>query len=246
MNNSSQLSPQTDNTIIWALICSILLHLLIAVVIPNIRIEPPKKPEIFTIELVKKAEPEPVPAPTPEPIAEPEPEQTAPAPVKPKPTPKPVVESPPLPVEEKEDPAPIAPPPAQPDVIAVAPKPEAPPTPMPVPPPVAIKPTAPSQAEVNDANDRYGNTLWSAISKYKKYPRIAQQRGWQGEVIVELSLDGNGKLKSKLILQSSGYETLDNQALEMVEKALPFPAPPEALRGSNFTIRVPIPFKLET
>jgi periplasmic protein TonB len=31
----------------------------------------------------------------------------------------------------------------------------------------------------------------------------------------------------------------------MVEKAAPFPAPPEALRGSNFSIKVPIPFKLE-
>jgi protein TonB len=70
-------------------------------------------------------------------------------------------------------------------------------------------------------------------------------RGWQGEVIVELSLDGNGKLKSKRILQHSGYESLDQQALEMVDKAMPFPAPPEALRGSSFTIKVPIPFKLE-
>jgi protein TonB len=38
---------------------------------------------------------------------------------------------------------------------------------------------------------------------------------------------------------------LDKQALEMVEKALPFPAPPDVLRGNNFTITVPVPFKLE-
>jgi protein TonB len=70
-------------------------------------------------------------------------------------------------------------------------------------------------------------------------------RGWQGEAIVELLLDGGGKIKSKKIAQSSGYEALDKQALEMVEKAQPFPAPPEALRGNNFTITVPVPFKLE-
>ena len=69
-------------------------------------------------------------------------------------------------------------------------------------------------------------------------------RNWQGEAIVELELDGSGKLKSKKISQSSGYEVLDKQALEMVEKALPFPAPPEALRGTSFTITVPVPFNI--
>jgi len=31
----------------------------------------------------------------------------------------------------------------------------------------------------------------------------------------------------------------------MVEKAIPFPTPPEALRNSTFTIVIPVPFKLE-
>ena len=231
---------------IWALSCSILLHLLLALVIPNIKVEPLKKPDVLTIELVQKAEPPPEPTPPSE--NEPEPEPTPPEPVKPlikpKPTPKPIIQPSPLPTDIPDEPAPIAPPAPQTEVIAVAPNPDTPPSPTP-PAPVVNKPVVPSQTEIDDANSRYGNTLWSAISKYKKYPRIAQQRGWQGEVIVELSLDGNGKLKSKKILQSSGYESLDNQALEMVEKALPFPNPPEALRGSNFTIKVPIPFKLE-
>jgi protein TonB len=107
------------------------------------------------------------------------------------------------------------------------------------------KPIAVSQEAMDDARGKYGNTLWGAISKHKQYPRIAQMRGWQGEAIVELLLDGNGKLKSKKIIQSSGFESLDKQALEMIEKAAPFPAPPEALSDSNFSIKVSIPFKLE-
>lgn len=221
-----------------------MLHLVLAFVIPNVRIDPPKKPEILTIELVEKAEP--LPEPTPEVEVAPQPEPIKPEPIKPKVTPKPVVKPLPEPVEIIEDASPAPPPPSPPEVIAVAPKPEATPNPTPIPPPVIPQPVTPNPVQISEANDRYGNTLWSAISKYKKYPRIAQQRGWQGEVVVELLLDGNGKLQSKKILQSSGYDSLDNQALEMVEKALPFPAPPEALRGSNFTIRVPIPFKLET
>ena len=112
-------------------------------------------------------------------------------------------------------------------------------------PPVKPPPTGPSQADIRAANGDYGNTLWNSISKYKNYPKIAQMRGWQGESIVELQLSGDGKISSKKIIKSSGYDVLDKEALEMVDKATPFPEPPEALRGSRFSITIPIPFKLE-
>lgn len=230
----------SESTLLWAIICSILLHILIVTIIPNIKFDTPKKPEVLEIQLVKPAPP-PVAIPEPEP---PKPEPVKPEPIKPKIEPKPIVK--PAPIVRKEEPAPAlpSPPPPQPsppEVIAT-PKAEVPAQVIAPPPPP--KPTV-SPAEINQAHEGYGTTLWNAISKFKKYPRIAQSRGWQGEVVVELSLDGNGKLKSKKIIQNSGYEVLDQQALEMVDKALPFPEPPEALRGSGFTIRVPIPFKLE-
>jgi protein TonB len=234
-------SSTNESTLIWAIICSILLHVLLAVVIPSIKIDPVKTPKVLEVQLVNK--PEPPPIAQPEPV---QPEQPKPEPIKPKVEPKPVVKPTPAPSVIKEEPAPVTPPPVtDTEVIAVAPKPEAPPSPLPVAPVATPKPPTPTPVEIDNAYTGYGSTLWSAISKYKKYPKIAQMRGWQGEVIVELSLDGNGKLKSKRILQHSGYESLDQQALEMVDKALPFPAPPEALRGGSFTIKVPIPFKLE-
>lgn len=235
------------------MICSALLHVLLAALIPNFQFDAIKTPDILKVVLVQKPEPPPV--------AEPEPVQPPPETIKPKiepevkpkikPKPKlqpqPIPLPTPLPVVEEMEPTPAPPP----EIIAVAPKIEAAPVQTvpkivpiekPEPPP---PPPVPSQTDINDARGKYGNALWSAISKHKKYPRIAQMRGWQGEVIVELQLDGNGKINSKKVVQSSGYSALDKQALEMVEKALPFPVPPEVLRGSNFTITVPVPFKLE-
>jgi protein TonB len=246
LNLAVKHSTIDENTLIWAIISSMLLHGLLAYVIPNLKSDEIKQPDLIVVQLAKKPEPPPV--------AIPEPVQPEPEPIKPKVKPelKPIVKPLPTPTVVKDEPTPYQPPPAtvtpQTEVIAVNPKTDA--TPSPVPPaPVAIpeppKPVGPSQEDIDDARGRYGNTLWGAIGKHKQYPRIAQMRGWQGEAIVELQLDGNGKLKSKKIIQSSGYESLDKQALEMVEKASPFPAPPEALRGSNFSIKVPIPFKLE-
>ncbi len=209
------------------------------VVIPNIKLDVVKKPDILEVELVSKPEPPPITQPEP---TQPQPEQPKPEPIKPKIEPK--VKPLPIPTVINDEPTYVEPPPtSQTEVIAVAPKVEAPPSP--VPPAPVVTPVEPNQADIRAANGDYGNTLWGAISKHKQYPRIAQMRGWQGEAIIELQLDGNGKLKSKKIIKSSGYEALDKQALEMVDKATPFPSPPEALRGSNFSITVPIPFKLE-
>lgn len=241
MNIAVKHPSSNQYTLIWALIGSVLLHVLLAVVLPNVKFDHVKKPDTLEVQLVSKPEPPPVVKPKP---IQPQPEQVKPK-AEPKPEPKPIVKPLPTPTIIKNEQPPTT---APPEVIAVTPKAESAPSPMP-PAPVVIpeppKPVAPSQVDLSAARDSYGNTLWGAIGKYKQYPKVAQMRGWQGEVIVELELDGNGKLKSKKILKGSGYDILDKQALDMVEKAAPFPAPPEALRGSNFTIKVPIPFKLE-
>jgi len=236
--------PASANTIVWAVLCSMLLHALLVVIIPNVKFDEVKEPEVLNVDFVKLPEPPPAPEPV-----QPQPEVVQPK-VEPKikPEPKPVVKPLPTPVVEQSEPV-AEPPPAQPtEVIAVAPKPNAAPPVQTVPVPTPVKqepPPVTNQADYDDARSKYGNSLWGAISKHKKYPKIAAMRNWQGEAIVELELDGNGKLKSKKIIQSSGHDVLDRQALEMVEKALPFPAPPDVLRGNNFTITVPVPFKLE-
>lgn len=241
MNIAVNQSTTHESTIVWAIICSILLHAALAVMIPNLKFDEAKTPDVLEVELVKK---EPPPVAQPEPV-QPQPEVAKP---EPKPLPKPIVKPLPTPVVENTEPVPeITPPP---NVIAAAPKAETAPPAHTVPIPVPVKqeptpPPAPSQADIDDALGKYGNALWSAISKHKKYPKIAQIRGWEGEAIVELVLDSNGKIKSKKIAQSSGFEALDKQALEMVDKAAPFPTPPEALRSNSFTITVPVPFKLE-
>ena len=101
------------------------------------------------------------------------------------------------------------------------------------------------QEQVTQHIESYSSLLANAIAKYKQYPKIAQMRGWQGTVIADLEIDTKGAVISIKIKKSSTYEVLDNEALEMIRKASPFPAPPESLRGKNFNVLVPISFKLE-
>lgn len=101
------------------------------------------------------------------------------------------------------------------------------------------------QEQVTQSIESYSSLLANAIAKYKQYPKIAQMRGWQGTVIADLEIDSKGSVISVKIKKSSTYEILDNEALEMIKKASPFPAPPDNLRGKNFNVLVPISFKLE-
>ena len=104
---------------------------------------------------------------------------------------------------------------------------------------------APSPEKITAATNDYSSLLAAAIAKYKQYPKIAQMRGWQGLIIIELQLNPQGGVIYSQIKKSSGYDVLDQEALEMIKRASPFPQPPEALRTKNFTVLVPISFKLE-
>lgn len=236
-----------DNSLVWwAIVASIALHILLAYVIPKIEYEQLEIKQILTIALqapspaqpVVNAEPATETPPTPE-VRKPEPA------IKPESLPK----LPPIPSPIAEHAAISAPEseakPQSPAVMTAESKEEAKPSFVaPISQPEAPKPVAP-QPDVSDARNHYGDMLTRQIAKYKQYPRIAQMRGWEGEVILELQLDANGVLTSSRIYQSSNRESLDQQALEMVKKASPFPLPPASLRGRSFSILVPVSFRLD-
>jgi len=236
-----------SNKLIWAIIASFLLHATFAYVVPSFTFEFKKeKPPVLKIEIQQPAPPAPViPEPEiikpepPKPVVKPKPKKKKPK-LKPKPKPVPIPE--PV-VTEPITPEPVenTPPPA-PEVIAVAPTVEkAPAVIVPPPPPSPPKPT---QVEVNNALGEYGSLLGRRIAKHKSYPKIAARRGWQGKVLLDLTIDNTGRVLSAKIKQSSGHKVLDKQALKMVEKASPFPTPPLALRDGNFNLTVPVSFKL--
>ncbi|MCB5188623.1 energy transducer TonB [Methylobacillus caricis] len=258
-------SSGKDRTLGWAILGSLALHAIIALQLPAFDFaQDDETPPVLTVELAPSAAPAspvapaPVSEPEPQKIPEPEPVKK-PEPIKPLPKPVPVapaVKPAPKVIEEvapnkPEEPTESAPPPASaaPEVMSVAPKEhsvpaQTVPAPLPAPPP-PVQAQGPSQQDLDAARNLYGSMLARAISKYKQYPKIAQMRGWEGEVIVEVQSDGNGNIISSKIQKSSGHKVLDEQALTMVKKASPLPTPPEMLRGKTLNILVPIPFSLE-
>jgi TonB family protein len=61
------------------------------------------------------------------------------------------------------------------------------------------------------------------IEARKVYPQIAVRNGWEGRVLVEMRLEGDGRLAAVRLLQGSGYAVLDEATLSAVRLASPFP-----------------------
>ena len=181
---------------------------------------PPPPPE------PPKPEPKPEPKVEPKPLPKPEPKKTE----KPKPEPK---------VEPKPEPAPAV----------TAPAPVA--TPAPVVntnlpannKSIASAPAQKVAQELNLSNaqsDEDFNKVIAAVKKYKSYPNNARRMKHQGVVEVRFLLKTDGSIDELKVTKSSGFESLDNGALENVKKASSeFPKPKEARY-----LRFPIAFTL--
>ncbi len=64
----------------------------------------------------------------------------------------------------------------------------------------------------------YLSKLKIEIEKHKKYPRKARKLGYEGKVTLEMNISPDGSIYNINIGKSSGYEMLDNAAIEATKK----------------------------
>lgn len=195
---------------------------------------PPPPPESPKPE--PKPEPKPLPKPEPKKIERPKPEpkkvekKTLP---KPEPHPEPKTEPKPEPTPAITTPAPVATPapavntnlPANNKSIAAAP----------------AQKVAQELNLSNAQSDEDFSKVIAAVKKHKNYPSNARRMKHQGVVEVRFLLKTDGSIDELKVTKSSGFESLDNGALENVKKASSeFPKPKEARY-----LRFPIAFTLK-
>jgi protein TonB len=96
-----------------------------------------------------------------------------------------------------------------------------------------------------DALRQYRVSLASAARRFKRYPPLARERGWEGTVEVALNVSSGRAVPEVVLMQSSGRELLDEQALAMVSQAARVTPLPEGLGGGGFRVLLPVRFSLE-
>jgi len=218
----------------WMLILSFLMHFL---VFQNLHIDPKPIVKKLDLELIMEiVKPKPKELPPPKPIVkEPPPPPPKPIVKEPPPLPKPVIEQPlPPPLPQAKDPEPIK-------ELPVLPPEDIVPIDMPREETVAPKIDPLQEAKIIED---YGQLLAAHISQFKRYPRIAQRRGWEGELTLEVRLDKHANILNIMILNKSNYDVLDQEAIKMIERSKPLPKPTD-LTSETFTVFIPIKFGLQ-
>ena len=235
-----------DNRVFhYAVAGSLVLHALLLFGIPDL-IDTARRVAALPQPLIARLmAPEPVAVPPPPPPAaekkvekkvappKPAPRLAKPVPKAPEVIPAPPVEPPAPPVEAPQPPAPVPP------VAATAPQP-APPSTQPAAPVGA----APAPAPESRSRDEYRLQLIDEARRHKRYPPIARENNWQGDVRVGVAIAANGRA-SVTLKGSSGHEVLDRQALDMFRHAARAVPVPPALRGKEFALEVRAVYGLE-
>lgn len=103
--------------------------------------------------------------------------------------------------------------------------------------------TAPAAGERNAEGVReYRLALAVQARRYKRYPPRAMEAGIGGTAEIRISVAAAGSAAEVLLARSSGDETLDAAALDMMKRAAPRTAVPDALRDRGFAVDLPIVF----
>jgi TonB family protein len=91
--------------------------------------------------------------------------------------------------------------------------------------------------------------IWSSkilqeINSNINYPIIALQNQISGRVTIQLSITNKGILKKLFLLQSSGFDILDNEVLRAVRNAGDYPTAPLSLTRKQYSFKLPIKFEI--
>lgn len=113
------------------------------------------------------------------------------------------------------------------------------------PAPRLAAPTAGSSSSRSMTPANWRSRLMAHLNRHKRYPGDARARGEQGRPRVAFTIDRGGRVLSARLVGGSGSASLDAEAVAMVRRASPVPAPPPDMPGGSFSFTVPVLFNMK-
>jgi protein TonB len=121
--------------------------------------------------------------------------------------------------------------------------------PQPTPPTPQVMPQEEQEAKAPpkvspEVVRKWQMTINTRLNQFKRYPHQARARAHQGTAKVAFILDAEGHVLSARIVKSSGSSILDQETLDLLERAQPFPVPPAGAGSRDLFLEVPISYAL--
>ena len=90
----------------------------------------------------------------------------------------------------------------------------------------------------------YRSNLLKKTYQHVVYPDSAIEKNHEGEVILTLTVDRNGRVQQIGFDSRARFNSLNKAASIAVKRAKPYPPVPKRLQGKSFEISMPIRFRL--
>jgi protein TonB len=110
-----------------------------------------------------------------------------------------------------------------------------------------IEAPSPSSATISQGKPDFGwlsEIISKRVEELKRYPAMARADRLEGRVVIRAVVKDDGHLADIQIAKSSGHETLDRAAIEVLQQAFPVPML-RALGKPRVTIHVPLSYRLD-
>jgi len=92
---------------------------------------------------------------------------------------------------------------------------------------------------------RYQDMVKQRIEEVRRYPAFAKRQGIEGRVYISFIVLSNGISQDIKIVSSSGSKILDEEAIETIKRANPFPPISKEINSSSVQMEVSIVFILQ-
>jgi len=90
----------------------------------------------------------------------------------------------------------------------------------------------------------YMQQVKAAVLRHKRYPGEAERLGHEGAVKISFTLNAGGDLLKASVSSSSGYDELDDAALDAVRGAAPFDPIPSGTGRDELRFALTLNFSL--
>ena len=108
----------------------------------------------------------------------------------------------------------------------------------------AISTAPPSNAPAKRDYGWLSEAILRRVEELKRYPASARVDRAEGKVVVKAVINEDGSIGEVNVFQSSGYPTLDEAAVETMQRAAPFQLP-HPLGQPRMTIKIPMSYRLD-
>jgi protein TonB len=99
---------------------------------------------------------------------------------------------------------------------------------------------------IGAASDRsnWAGLVLGRLEQFRQYPVAARAKRQEGVCYVRFTIDRKGHVLASSLDRTSGHASLDREAVALVRRADPLPAPPAEIDGETVTLSVPVEFFL--